>query len=367
MCRVDPVDLASRVTRWGLRLIAGGSRQTARTRSLVDTEPLRQLLTHTLDAGPGGRLDRITRNLEAGVVRAVALTASSYMTGQSVTWAQSRGRFDALLGDGAQRERIDGSLNVDHVMASGALPFVFPPVAVDDAWYGDGGIRLTAPLSPAIHLGARKIIAVSTRYQPSAYEAPRVSTTGHCRPPQVGGTLLNAIFLDMLDADALRVEQFNSVIDRLPAAARGGLRHVDVLVLRPSQDLGRVANDFEAHLPRGFRFLLRGPGSRDTRSNDTLSLLMFQRDYISRLIDLGEADARMRAPEIAAFLGLESRRGGSTRAFRRRRDRGRSHFRTCRESSAKLPVRHGGRRGARRLTRSRRHPRRGSPFRLYLR
>lgn len=308
VCRVDPVDLASRVTRWGLRLIAGGTCESARTRSLVDTEPLRQLLTHTLEAGSDGTLDRITRNLEAGVLRSVALTASSYLTGQSVTWVQSHGRFGALIGDSARREDIDGSLHVDHVMASGALPFIFPAVEVEDAWYGDGGIRLTAPLSPAIQLGARKIIAVSTRHPPSEEEMRRPTVTGHPPPAQVGGALLNAIFLDLLDGDALRLQQFNSVIDRLPAEARGGLQHVDVLVLRPSQDLGQLANDFEPDLPRGFRFLLRGLGSRETRSNDLLSLLMFQPDYTSRLIDLGEADARMRAHEIATFLEPDLRR-----------------------------------------------------------
>ena len=187
-------------------------------------------------------------------------------------------------------------------MASGALPFIFPAVEIDGAWYGDGGMRLTAPLSPAMELGARRIIAVSTRHSRSLDQTPRRPMAGHPQPGQVAGTLLNAIFLDMLDADAQRLEERNALIDRLPAGRRGGLQRTDVLVLRPSQDLGRLANEFEADLPRGLRFFVRGGGSRTARSNDVLSLLMFQRDYILRLIDLGEADARMQAPEIAAFL-----------------------------------------------------------------
>jgi NTE family protein len=119
---------------------------------------------------------------------------------------------------------------------------------------------------------------------------------------QVAGVLLNAIFLDLLDADALRLEQLNGLVDQLPTHESGGLRHVDLLILRPSKDLGRLANEFEADLPRGFRFLVRGLGSRETRSNDMLSLLMFQPDYIARLIELGESDARARADEIEAFL-----------------------------------------------------------------
>jgi NTE family protein len=272
----------------------------------VGGESLRHLLTRTLEARSDGTLDGITRNLQSGAVRAVALTASSYMTGQSVTWVQSRSQFGALIGDGVRHERLSGGLGVDHVMASGALPFIFPAVEIDGAWYGDGGMRLTAPLSPAIELGARKIIAVSTRPSRTQGDTPR-SMASHPLPGQVAGTLLNAIFLDMLDADVMRIQQRNELIERLPAGSRGDLQRTEVLVLRPSQDLGRLANDFEADLPRALRFFARGGGGRTARSNDVLSLLMFQRDYILRLIELGEADARMQASEIAAFLAPEFR------------------------------------------------------------
>jgi NTE family protein len=300
VCRVGSVDLSS-ITRWALKRVCRRARATARRDSVADTTPLRRLLSHTLDAAADGTFTRMTRNLQAGVVKSVALTASSYATGQSVTWAQSRDQFSALAGDSSRSEVIDGSLRVDHVLASGALPFVFPAVEIDGAWYGDGGLRLTAPLSPAIHLGARKIIAVSTRYSGADAEIRR-TFNGHPAPTHVAGTLLNAIFLDMLDADASRLQHVNSLIERLPAARRAGLNHVETLVLRPSQDLGRLANEFEADLPRGLRFFVRGLRGRETRSNDMVSLLMFQRDYMTRLIELGEADARMRAPEIRAFL-----------------------------------------------------------------
>jgi NTE family protein len=187
-------------------------------------------------------------------------------------------------------------------MASSALPFFFPAVQIDGSWYGDGGIRLTAPLAPAVHLGARKIIAVSTRYPRFQSEAGQPVANGYPPPAQVAGVLLNAIFIDLLDADALRLEQINGLVDRRPVESHDGLRHIDLLILRPSQDLGRLANQFEVDLPRGFRFLLRGLGSREARSNDMLSLLMFQQDYIARLIALGEADARARAAEIDAFM-----------------------------------------------------------------
>jgi len=301
--RVDPSDLASRVTRWGLRLISGGVSGTPKSRSMVDTAPLRALLVRRFDVASDGTLIGISRNLEKGAVRAVALTASSYTTGQSVTWVQSNDdQPAAFTWTRPHYQGIRCLLNIDHIMASSALPLFFPAVKVEGAWYGDGGIRLTAPLSPAIHLGARRIVAVSTRYARSDQEAGRPAVNGYPPPAQVAGVLLNAIFLDLLDADALRLQQINSLIARLPHEARGSLRHIDLLVLRPSEDLGRLANEFEADLPRGFRFLVRGLGSRETRSNDMLSLLMFQQDYIARLIDLGEADARARAAEIDAFL-----------------------------------------------------------------
>ena len=303
---VDPSDLASRVAQWGLRLVSGGVPVTPRARSLVNTTPLHDLLIRTLKPAGDDTFPGIARNLTGGRLRAVALTASSYSTGQSVTWVQSVEGCGAMTWEGIPLERVDRCLGVDHVMASSALPFFFPAVEIDGAWYGDGGIRLTAPLSPAIHLGARKIMVVSTRYARTREEAARPVVRGYPPPAQVAGVLLNAIFLDLLDADALKLQQLNALLDRVPPDARGGLRHVDLLVLRPSRDLGQLANECEADLPRSFRFLVRGLGSRETRSNDMLSLLMFQQDYIARLIELGENDARARADEIDAFLETAS-------------------------------------------------------------
>ena len=300
--RVDPADLASRVVRWGLRLVSGGAPGTPHARSLVDTSPLRTLLGNALQPDGSGTLPGIARNLHAGRLEAVALTASSYTTGQSVTWIESREGCGVLTWDGARRKSVTGCLRVDHVMASAALPIFFPAVEVDGAWYGDGGIRLTAPLSPAVNLGARRIFAVSTRYPRSRVEADQPAVSGYPPPAQVAGVLLNAVFLDQLDGDVLHLQQLNDLVGRLPPDARGDLRHIDLFVHRPSQDLGRLANAFEAALPRGFRFLMRGLGSRETRSNDMLSLLMFQPDYIGRLIELGETDARARSAEIEAFL-----------------------------------------------------------------
>jgi NTE family protein len=299
--RVDLRDLATRTLRWSGRLLSGGKSPMPPSKSLVDTDPLRAMLERVLEA-KNGQLVGIAKSLEAGWLRAIALTASSYTTGQSITWVQTRDDPCMWEWERPQRKSDTCSMRVEHVMASASLPFFFPAIDVAGAWYGDGGIRLTAPLSPAIHLGARRILAVSTRYAGSQEEADRPLIAGYPPPAQVLGVLFNAIFLDLLDADALHLHQVNDMLARLPAEEHRGLRHIDLLVLRPSEDLGRLANAYEADLPRAFRFLTRGLGTRETRSNDMLSLVMFQRDYVKHLIDMGEADAAAKLPEIRQFL-----------------------------------------------------------------
>jgi len=299
--RVDLRDLASRTLRWGGRLMAGGQSLLPPAKSFVDTDPLREMLTRELHA-EGGLLGGIPKSLQDGWLHSFALTASSYTTGQSVTWVQTRADELIPTWERPQRRSEICAIRVDHVMASAALPFFFPAIEVDGGWYGDGGIRLTAPLSPAIHLGAKKILAVSTRYASTSKEADRPQIVGYPPPAQVAGVLFNAIFLDQLDGDALQLRQLNQLIDGQTEEKRHGLRHIDLFVVRPSQDLGRLANEYEADLPRAFRFLTRGMGTRETRSNDILSLVMFQPDYVKRLIDMGENDARARLPELKGFL-----------------------------------------------------------------
>jgi len=299
--RVDLRDLATRTLRWSGRLLSAGKSPLPPSKSLVDTDPLRELLERVLEA-EDGVLPGIAKSLEAGWLRAIALTASSYTTGQSVTWVQTREARDRWEWERPQRKSDLCSMRVDHVMASAALPFFFPAIDVGGAWYGDGGIRLTAPLSPAIHLGAQRILAVSTRHASSQKEADRAVIAGYPPPAQVAGVLFNAIFLDLLDTDALHLHQINQMLARLPDEEHRGLRHIELLVVRPSQDLGRLANAYEADLPRAFRFLTRGLGTRETRSNDMLSLVMFQSDYVKHLIAMGENDAAARLPEIRKFL-----------------------------------------------------------------
>jgi NTE family protein len=296
--QVGTRSLASNVLRLGLKLVSGGAISAPRAHALVDTAPLQALLEKLLDAR-GGEIPGIDENLRRGFLKAVAITTSSYTTGQTTTWVQGR---DIQMWERAHRKSESTKLTVAHVMASASLPLFFPAIEVAGQWYGDGGMRLTAPLSPAVHLGADKIIAISTRYDRTRAEADRPAVDGYPPPAQVMGVLLNAIFLDLFDSDALTMERVNRMIQDIPVEERQGMRPVKLLVLRPSRDLGQLANEYEVELPRAFRFMTRGLGTRETRSNDLLSLLMFQPDYLARLIELGEKDAEARRTAIAEFL-----------------------------------------------------------------
>jgi NTE family protein len=298
--RVDVMSLGTNVIRWGARLVSGGTAGAPSVRGLVDTSPLRSLLRRVLDAQQGP-ITGVRRNLEAGTVRALAITASSYSTGESVTWVSG----DAVsMWERPDRRSLTFTPDVEHVMASSALPFVFPAVDIDGRWYGDGGMRLIAPLAPAIHLGADRILAVSTRWDAPSESVPRPAP--YPPPAQVAGALLEAIFLDTLDADAIRLEQTNALVAHLPPEHTLGLRKIDLLVVRPSCDIGSLVAEHEPRLPRGLRFLMRGLGTQETRHQSLLSLLMFQPDFLSRIVALGEKDTDAR-PEIAAFVRGEAR------------------------------------------------------------
>jgi NTE family protein len=298
---VQALPLLTNMGRWGMRLVGGGGGdQREPTRGLLDTNPLRLFLQRAMPHDADGALPGIQHNIRTGRLDAVALSATSYTTGQSVTWVQ--GRNVALWQRPSRRSEL-ASITVEHVMASSSLPMLFPAVRVGREWYGDGGVRLTAPLSPALHLGATRILTVATRYSRSREEADRPLTDGYPPPAQVLSVLYNAIFLDLIDEDILRLERMNRLIDELPPSDREGMRLVEILVLRPSRDLGKLAGEFEPKLPKAFRYLTRGLGTRRTASPDILSLLMFQIDYLRALIELGEGDVEANKDRIDAFLG----------------------------------------------------------------
>jgi NTE family protein len=285
---------------WAARLMSGGfGRGHEPMRGMVETNPLRKYLERVIDRAPDGTVPGIERNLARGRLKACALSATSYTTGQSVTWIEGR---DIDFWQRPQRRTEPAKLTVEHVMASSALPMLFPAVKVDGEWYGDGGVRLTAPLSPVLHMGATRILTISTKYQKSHVEANVPATAGYPPPAQVLGVLYNAVFLDLIDEDILRMRTVNHLLASVPPEKRGKMRVVDIMVLRPSEDLGRMARNFEPKLPPFFRYLTRGLGTQKTASPDLISLILFQADYLKALVDLGEKDALAAGDAIQRFL-----------------------------------------------------------------
>ena len=294
--RSSGLHLMSRALRYGLRLVSGRSKPVKRPQSLLDTAPLRAFLQAIVGL-PDGRIAGIREKIQSGDLRGVALSASSYHSGRSVTWISEQ---STKAWTGPHRETRPVPLCIEHVMASTALPLLFPAIAIDDEWFGDGSIGFTSPFSPAIHLGASRILAISTR-RPAPPTGP--AQLGPYPPPaQIAGAMLNALFFEHSHSDALRLHRINELLAALPPGKDNGLRQVQLLVLDPVTDLAALATTFEPRLPRTLRFLTRGLGTGEAGGGELLSLLMFQGDYQSALIDAGRRDATLRADEIDAFV-----------------------------------------------------------------
>ena len=272
---------------------------------LVDTTPLRDLLCRVLNTPPHRPIHGIEENIRNGDLRALALMTLDYSTGQTVRWTQGR-NYDVY--EGPNRRTAMTQFTIEHVLASAALPFVFPAVRIGTEWHGDGGMRLAAPLSPAVHLGARRIIAMSTGYQRTDNEANTPVVSGYPPAAQVLGQLVNAVFLDVIDEDVARMERMNDLLRKMAPHERDGLKPIELLVLRPSVDLGKLAGEYERYLPRKPKLLVRGLGAKETESPDFVSLLMFQPEYTRRIIEIGESDVDARVEDIRNFLGEDAAR-----------------------------------------------------------
>jgi NTE family protein len=279
-----------------MRLAIGWAPTVDPLLGLVNSKPLAEFLEEALGSHD---LPGIQANLDSGELRAVALIALKYSTSQTISFCMGE---EILDWERPLRRSQRAQLNVDHVVASASLPLFFPSVEIGGEWYGDGGVRLTAPLAPAIHLGADKLLAISTRYRPTGPEADRPRFTGPPRAAQVLGSLMGATFLDVLDQDADHLDRINGLLAKIPPAERGSLRPLSSLIIRPSEDLALLANDFEPKLPWMFRFLTRRLGTGKSRSQELLSTILFQEDYVRLLMEIGERDGAAKCDELSALL-----------------------------------------------------------------
>ncbi|HWZ95108.1 MAG TPA: patatin-like phospholipase family protein [Opitutaceae bacterium] len=291
--------LSLKVLSWGLRLVSGGVRVGPSTHALVNTSPLKAFLHRALKT-EDGVLRGIEENIRRGSLSALGIITTSYPTGESVTWVQGK---DAVGWEGPSQRGVPAQITIDHIMASCALPLVFPAVRLAGGWHGDGGVRLVSPLAPAIHLGADRLLAISTLLEPGHCEA-QLPLEKYPPPATIIGLLLNSIFLDTLDRDAMELRLANKLLAGHPDSRRLGLQPMEVLLVRPSQDLSALASEFQSELRGTFRHIVRGLGTHETNRSDFIATLLFQPLYIRKVMSIGEQDGNRRLAEIAAFLGL---------------------------------------------------------------
>jgi NTE family protein len=284
----------------------------ARPRSLLDNTPLAELLEQMVP------LQRLPRMLRGRHLQALAVTASNYSSGEHVTFYQSAARVPQWVR--SQRVAAAAELSTRHLLASSAIPFVFPaaelPIDGQREWFGDGSMRQTAPLSPAIHLGAQRLLVIGAGRM---HEPPgrRVENTGYPSLAQIAGHSLSGIFLDALTADVERLQRINRTLALLSDEARLAtpLQRIDALVIAPSQRLDEIAARHVEDLPGSVRGLLRAVGvsgsGRSAQGAALASYLLFEAGYTRELMALGEADVAARRAEVLAFFGWPAAQAGA--------------------------------------------------------
>mgnify|MGYP001401773197 CR=1 FL=1 len=295
--RSDPWGAFSNSARWIFGLLTGGA-FSRRAVSLLDNSPLAALLGRHLDFAA------IQRTIDAGDLAAFSVTCSGYTSGQSVTFFQGAPGLQPW--ERARRIGVPMAITREHLLASSALPFIFPPVHINREYFGDGSMRQIAPVSPALHLGADRllVIGVGRQLQP---KAERVLAGTYPSLAQIAGHALNSIFLDSLEVDLERLQRINRTIDIIPGdvleRTRYPLHRVDFRVLSPSEDLERIAVAHAGELPRAIRALLFTVGALRRSGANLLTYLLFEKSYCRALIQLGYRDTLDRKDDLLAFLG----------------------------------------------------------------
>jgi NTE family protein len=295
--RADPAGIALSGFRWfGSLALSWLTKRSPR--SLLDNEPLRRLLQRRLD------FSAIDRAIASGALYAVSITASGYTSGHSVSFFQAAAEIPTW--QRASRFGARARLSVDHLLASSAIPFMFPAVHLNREFFGDGSMRQLAPISPAIHLGAQKVLVIGAG--PMNEQTPRQRTSRYPSLAQIAGHALASIFLDSLAVDIERMQRINQTLSVIPEAIKAGegvpLRPVESLVIAPSERLDYIAARHAKALPWAVRFLLRGIGAMNRQGGALTSYLLFEQPYTRALIDLGYEDTMARRDEVVAFLEI---------------------------------------------------------------
>jgi NTE family protein len=278
--------------KWFAALALGGINQKKSSLSLLNTAPLRKLLNEVLD------MKQLEKNVQSEILHAVSLTAMNYSTGTGQTFYTGPDTINPWKRH--NREGIPSKITVDHVMASSAIPIIFPPVKIGPHFYGDGNLRDYTPLGPAINLGATRLIVVGVKKNIADIQEKRAPSPSLAR---ILSVVLNTILLDSLDLDMERLDRINEAVAYLPkkAGAQLDLRRIEVCTIRPSENIGEIATQEAQRLPLTVQHLLQGLGTREEAS-ELISYLLFMPAFTRRLTQLGYKDAYAKEEELLKFL-----------------------------------------------------------------
>lgn len=297
--RTDYAGFGSNSLHWFAAMAMGGLGKYNPS-ALLDREPLRKLLNYYFD------FSKIPEAINSGRIDALCITASSYTSGYSTAFYQSRHPVEPWFR--TRRMGMPGNIGLSHLMASSAIPYVFSPERIGDEFYGDGTMRQTAPLSPAIHLGADRILVIGVKHEDEG-KAPVAPQTAPSLG-QIAGHVLDSIFLDHIDLDVERLTRINRTLSQIPdrhiPEDSAALRSLDILDVGPSQDLYKIAQKHAHRMPRSMRIFLRGLGVGSDRGSNLVSYLLFERNYCRELIDLGYGDTLDNKEKILEFFQIES-------------------------------------------------------------
>jgi NTE family protein len=267
--------------------------------SLLDNSPLHELLEEVMPC------EKIQESIDVGLLHALSISASGYGSGQSVTFYQGVEELTPWLR--ARRIGIQTKIEVKHLLASSALPFLFPAVMINREYFGDGSMRQIAPIGAALHLGATRVMIIGNTHDGTVNQASRAELHEYPTLAHIAGHALNSIFLDNMEVDLERVRTINELVARMPEEVRelANIKHVDVLVVSPSHPIEKIAEQFAKELPWTIRLLLRMVGGTPHSGAILLSYLLSEGKYCRALIDLGYQDAMQRRDEILRFLDIQ--------------------------------------------------------------
>ena len=293
--------LSKSALRW-LSTMARSSSPKRKANGLLDRTPLHSLIQYYLP------FDNIQKNIDQNLLHALCINASNYSTGNSVSFFQGHESIEPWVR--TNRLGVRTTINIEHLMASSAIPLLFSPVSLGDDYYGDGTMRQNAPTSPALHLGADKLFIIGVKHE-EAYSALQKRMNSSPSLGEIAGHVLDSIFLDNVSMDLERLERINKTFSQIPDRHHPedsvSMRKIDMLFISPSQDLSAMTHKHYELMPKSVRLFMRGIGTSREHGANLISYLLFEKAFCRELISLGYGDTMERKQEVIDFMGLEKK------------------------------------------------------------